>query len=77
MPRIDDLRKLAEKKAMQRFANQKKAAKGNADALLHELQVHQIELEMQNEELHASQQELGQSQREYADLFESPARSDT
>ena len=69
--RQDKIRKLAEEKANHRFANSKKAAKGDADTLLHELQVHQIELEMQNDELRAAQQELGHAQRKYADLFES------
>jgi len=38
--------------------------------LLHELQVHQIELEMQNQELRESRQELERTQAEYADLYD-------
>ncbi|MDO8303970.1 MAG: PAS domain S-box protein, partial [Sedimentisphaerales bacterium] len=66
----DARQKPAEKETEQRFANQK-TAKSDADALLHELQVHQIELEMQNDELRAVEQQLQKSQQEYADLFES------
>ena len=38
--------------------------------LFHELSVHQIELEMQNEELRRSQEELERSRSEYADLYD-------
>ena len=38
--------------------------------LLHELQLHQIELEMQNEELHRAKQELEASREKYFDLYD-------
>jgi len=41
-----------------------------ASALLHELRVREIELEMQNEELRRAQEELGASRAKYFELFD-------
>ena len=44
---------------------------GDQDNLLHELKVHQIELEMQNEELRRVQTDLEESRSQYIDLYDS------
>ena len=37
--------------------------------VIHELRVHQIELEMQNDELRLAQEDLQKTQKKYFDLF--------
>lgn len=68
------LRKRAEEVILEEAAG----TPGNLEALspdevrqtLHELRIHQIELEMQNEELRRTQRELEASRTQYFDLYD-------
>ena len=68
-----DLRRLAEKRLKESgsgFSNAGAEESANALALVHELQVHQIELEMQNEELKRVGQEAEEALAKYSDLYD-------
>ncbi|MBF0525999.1 MAG: response regulator [Deltaproteobacteria bacterium] len=67
-----DLRKLAEEKALRDAPalDLEPLPPKAVQQLLHELQVHQIELEMQNDELRRTQTELEASQTRYFDLYD-------
>ena len=69
-----NLRRRAEDKARQLSARAPETVEAlspeQAQKLLHELQVHQIELEMQNEELRRSQEELEAAHARYFDLYD-------
>jgi two-component system, sensor histidine kinase PdtaS len=71
--KLSKLRKRAEKAlSKQPPENLESAELSNKEMLrlIHELQVHQIELEMQNDELRRFQHEIGESHNKYAELYE-------
>ena len=66
-----DLRRLAEETLKSRMSgDDTRYTDAEAQKLLHELQVHQIELEMQQEELIRAQTELNASRERYFDLYD-------
>jgi len=71
---VDELRKRAEKIARENAASTPEGlgplSPDAARSILHDLSVHQIELEMQNEELRRAQVELETSRARYFDLYD-------
>jgi two-component system, chemotaxis family, sensor kinase Cph1 len=66
--KLEKLRKKAEATVKKQYDHKINQSK-DTDELFHELQVHQVELEMQNEELKQAQIKLEDSQRKYFDLY--------
>ena len=66
----DALRRRAETIIRAQPSDVKRLAAGDVQRLLHELHVHQIELEMQNEELRRAQGELEAVRDRYLDLYD-------
>jgi PAS domain S-box-containing protein len=64
------LRKRAEKKLKTKTTAPNTMSDKETQQLIHELQVHQIELEMQNEELRKAQAEIEESRTRYSDLYD-------
>jgi PAS domain S-box-containing protein len=64
------LRRKAEEKSWSRLDPPEEISADEARRLIHELQIHQIELEMQNEELRASRMEIERAGARYADLYD-------
>lgn len=67
--KFENLRRKAEEVLLKENGPSKKLAL-EVDELLHELEVHQIELEMQNEDLIKTQRELEESRMDYYELFD-------
>src|SRR5450759_4202973 len=64
----DELRRQAEERLSRLAADSPESA--DIATVVHELRVHQIELEMQNEELRRAQLELQASREKYIELFD-------
>jgi PAS domain-containing protein len=70
-PQVTRLRGKAEDRLRVKEAEPvESASEADARALVHELQVHQIELEMQNEELQRAQAAAAEVSEKYGDLFD-------
>jgi PAS domain S-box-containing protein len=68
--KVSGLRKRAEDALQEKAEELQDLSTRDAKSLIHELQVHQIELEMQNEELRRAQKELEESRDRYSDLYD-------
>ena len=64
------LKRRAEKLPSKKGKDIQKMSTEDGEKLVHELQVHQIELEMQNEELRKAQVEIEHSRSKYSDLYD-------
>ncbi|GEM_PF-4029362 len=70
LKQTNDLRRQAEKRIRKPMDSTGETSEIKVQKLIHELQAHQIELEMQNKALHTSQMETADERRRYENLFE-------
>lgn len=68
--KTSELRKRSEDELKDKTVDLQDLSYTDARHLIHELQVHQIELEMQNEELRRAQMELEELRKNYSDLYD-------
>jgi len=68
--KFKDLRDRAEQLLLEGPTGFEKGPAEDIQGIIHDLQVHQIELEMQNDELRRTQQELHAERDKYADLYD-------
>jgi PAS domain S-box-containing protein len=69
-PALRELRQRAERQASEEGPGSEGLSPVEAARLVHELRVHQIELEMQNDELRQTQARLEESRGQYANLYD-------
>ncbi|MGA7877824.1 MAG: hypothetical protein WCA08_19350, partial [Desulfoferrobacter sp.] len=65
-----DLRNRAEERLELEQAESLKLSADDAGEIIHELRVHQVELELQNEELRNAQARIEESRARYSDLYD-------
>jgi PAS domain S-box-containing protein len=68
--RLETLRRRAENTLLARSRSKRAVNENDPVRLLHELEIHQVELKLQNEELHRAHMELWGSHDRYTDLYQ-------